>query len=226
MIGLGVGIDYALFVVTRHREGLHTGRSPRAPPSSRWTAGRAVTFAGATVVISLLGLFLVDQPFMDGMALASIFAVVAVLVATLTLLPAAFGFAGRAMTACRFRVSGGVRPPGRRTPPRDSGTMVAGTAPAGAVAVAAGALVLALRLLSYLMRLAFTDAGNDPGSSNPTGFRPARAALDQHGSTPVEAAAPRQASRCGREDARAEDCAHLRGRLGLADRSIGRPRRP
>src|SRR6202034_3284297 len=76
MIGLGVGIDYALFVVTRHRDGLHQGKTPReATIVALETSGRAVAFAGGTVVISLLGLFLIDQAFMDGMALASIFAV-------------------------------------------------------------------------------------------------------------------------------------------------------
>ena len=60
MIGLGVGIDYALFIVSRYRENLHAGRSPRTPWSTRSTrpAGRCI-FAGITVMISLLGLFII-----------------------------------------------------------------------------------------------------------------------------------------------------------------------
>lgn len=89
MIGLGVGIDYALFVVTRYRQGLAERQPPRdATIVALSTAGRAVLFAGATVVIALLGLFVVGQPFMDGLAVATIVAVALVLVAALTLLPA------------------------------------------------------------------------------------------------------------------------------------------
>jgi RND superfamily putative drug exporter len=98
MIGLGVGIDYALFVVTRYRQGLAEQRPPRnAAIVALATAGRSVLFAGATVVIALLGLFVVGLPFMDGMAAAAIIAVALVLVAALTLLPAIFGFAGTAI---------------------------------------------------------------------------------------------------------------------------------
>jgi RND superfamily putative drug exporter len=98
MIGLGVGIDYALFVVTRYRQGLTEGRSPReATVVSLSTAGRAVMFAGGTVVISLLGLFVVGLPFMDGLAVGSIAAVLMVLTAALTLLPGMLGFSGRAI---------------------------------------------------------------------------------------------------------------------------------
>ena len=98
MIGLGVGIDYALFVVTRYRQGLFEGRPPReATVVALSTAGRAVLLAGGTVVIALLGLFVVNLPFMDGLAAATIVAVALVLAAALTLLPAAFGFAGRAI---------------------------------------------------------------------------------------------------------------------------------
>jgi putative drug exporter of the RND superfamily len=105
MIGLGVGIDYALFVVTRYRQELAGSRPPRAATiAALSTAGRAVLFAGVTVVIALLGLFVVGLPFMDGLAAATIVAVGLVLVAALTLLPAIFGFAGTAID--RLRIPG------------------------------------------------------------------------------------------------------------------------
>jgi len=98
MIGLGVGIDYALFIVTRYRQGLHEGREPKAAAVlALATSGRAVLFAGCTVIISLLGLFIVNLPFMQGLAVGAIAAVVLVMTAALTLLPAMLGFAGKAI---------------------------------------------------------------------------------------------------------------------------------
>jgi putative drug exporter of the RND superfamily len=164
MIGLGVGIDYALFVVTRYRQALAERRPPRAATIvALSTAGRAVLFAGATVVIALLGLFVVGLPFMDGLAAATIVAVGLVLVAALTLLPAIFGFAGTAID--RLRIPGLVARPGVTTGRgfwrRWSETVQRRpwTCAAGALAVLA---VLAVPLFS--MRLAFSDADNDPAS--------------------------------------------------------------
>ena len=98
MIGIGVGIDYALFVVSRYRQGLHDGLSPEAAVViSLSTAGRAVLFAGCTVVISLMGMFLLGLPFIYGLALGAVAAVILIMVATLTLLPAMLGFAGEAI---------------------------------------------------------------------------------------------------------------------------------
>ena len=98
MIGLGVGIDYALFIVTRYRQGLGEGLGPRdAVVRAMSTAGRAVLFAGTTVLISLCGLFLVGQQYLDGLAVGTILAVMAVMLSALTLLPAMLGFAGRAV---------------------------------------------------------------------------------------------------------------------------------
>ena len=68
MVGLGVGIDYALFIVTRYREAVRAGHSPRdAIVVAMSTAGRAVAFAGATVVVSMLGLLLVGIGMLSGM---------------------------------------------------------------------------------------------------------------------------------------------------------------
>ena len=98
MIGIGVGIDYALFIATRYRQGLFEGRGPRdAVVVSIMTSGRSVLFAGGTVVISLFGLFLIGQAYMIGLATACIAAVLMVLLAALTLLPALLGFAGEAI---------------------------------------------------------------------------------------------------------------------------------
>ena len=95
MIGLGVGIDYALFIVTRYRQGLAEGRDPReAVAVSLATSGRAVVFAGTTVILSLLGLFILQLPFMRGLAVGAIAAVVLVMLAAITLLPAMLGFVG------------------------------------------------------------------------------------------------------------------------------------
>ena len=101
MIGLGVGIDYALFIVTRYRHGLGEGLAPRdAVVRAMSTAGRPVLFAGTTVLISLLGLFLIGQQYLDGLAAGTILAVMAVMAASLSLLPAMLGFSGRPSTAC------------------------------------------------------------------------------------------------------------------------------
>jgi len=164
MIGLGVGIDYALFVVTRYRQGLAERRSPRdATIVALSTAGRAVLFAGATVVIALLGLFVVGLPFMDGLAAATIVAVGLVLVAALTLLPAIFGFAGLAID--RLHVPGLLARPGATTGRgfwRRWSETVQRRPRACAVAALAVLVVLAVPLFS--MRLAFSDSGNDPAS--------------------------------------------------------------
>jgi RND superfamily putative drug exporter len=96
MIGIGVGIDYALFIVTRYRQGLAEGLEPEAAVVRAIdTAGRAVLFAGTTVVISLGGMLLMGIEFVSGLGLSAA-AVVAVTMATsLTLLPAVLGFTGR-----------------------------------------------------------------------------------------------------------------------------------
>ncbi len=96
MIGLGVGIDYALFIVTRYREQLHLHGDPeRATIVAIDSAGRAVLFAGITVMISLLGMFLMGLHFVYGLAVAGSLSVAVMVAAALTLLPALLGFTGR-----------------------------------------------------------------------------------------------------------------------------------
>jgi putative drug exporter of the RND superfamily len=95
MIGLGVGIDYALFIVTRFREGLRNGLGVEdAVADAMDTSGRAVLFAGITVIISLMGLFLMGLSFVQGVAVASSAGVLMMIAGSLTLLPALLGWVG------------------------------------------------------------------------------------------------------------------------------------
>ncbi|WP_306205153.1 MMPL family transporter [Actinoplanes sp. RD1] len=113
MLGLAVAIDYALFIVSRYRHELASGRTPaEAAGHATGTAGSAVTFAGLTVVIALAALAVVNIPFLTQMGLAAAGAVVVAVVIALTLLPALLGFAGTRVTGSRriFKAA----PAGRR----------------------------------------------------------------------------------------------------------------
>lgn len=95
MVGIGVGIDYALLIVTRYRTSLAAGQDPRRATSTAIaTAGRAVLFAGITVIVSMLGILLMGQPAMNGFAFTVVLAVLVTVAASLTLLPAMLGFTG------------------------------------------------------------------------------------------------------------------------------------
>ena len=162
MIGLGVGIDYALFIVTRFRENYRDngGNVDQAVQAAINTSGRAVLFAGATVVVALLGLFALGISFLNGAAIAAAIAVVLVLGASLTLLPALLCLTGR-----RIGEVGG-----RRAKPEASGdrpqfwlrwVRVVQRRPA-VTAIAATALMVTLAAPLLGLRLASSDAGNDP----------------------------------------------------------------
>jgi RND superfamily putative drug exporter len=104
MLGLGVGIDYALFIVTRYRESMHAGASvEESAVVAMDTAGRAVAFAASTVVISLLGMLLMNLSFITGMAVVCAVVVAITAIASLTLLPALLGFAGERVEVTRWR---------------------------------------------------------------------------------------------------------------------------
>ena len=104
MIGLGVGIDYALFIVVRYREGLHEGLSPRAATTRAMdTAGRSVVFAGLTVVLSLLGILLIGLASLSGLAIGASVTVLVTMVSSITLLPALLGVAGPRVEVTRWR---------------------------------------------------------------------------------------------------------------------------
>jgi RND superfamily putative drug exporter len=162
MIGIGVGIDYALFIVTRYREGLAEGRDPRrAVTHSLDTSGRAVLFAGCTVVISLLGMLLLGASFVYGLAFGSIAAVVLVMAASLTLLPAMLGFAGLAIDRWRLPWHRTPTPGHRSAWYRWSRVVQHHPWLLGGLALTV-LVVLAIPVLS--LQMLFTDAGNDPTS--------------------------------------------------------------
>ena len=104
LIGLGVGIDYALFIVTRHRRGLKRGLSvTEAATNAVATTGRAVVFAGATVCIALLGMLILRLSFLNGVAIAASITVILTVAASVTLLPALLSFIGMRALSRRER---------------------------------------------------------------------------------------------------------------------------
>ncbi|MEV3927494.1 MMPL family transporter [Actinomadura coerulea] len=118
MIGLGVGIDYALFIVTRYKDSLQDGDEPEsATVTAITTAGRAVLFAGTTVVIALLGLLFMGQQLMAGVAVATSITVLITMIAAVTLVPAFLGFTGYKINSVRLprRASRRNRPAGPRS---------------------------------------------------------------------------------------------------------------
>lgn len=103
MIGLGVGIDYSLFVINRYKQALDAGREPRdAAMESVRTSGRAVVFAAATVVIALLGLFVLRIEFFNGLAIAASATVIMMMVGATLLLPAVLSLLGRKAFAVKM----------------------------------------------------------------------------------------------------------------------------
>jgi RND superfamily putative drug exporter len=103
MIGIGVGIDYALFIVTRYRQQIHSGLDPEhATIVAITTAGKAVLFAGTTVVISLLGILLMGFAFVEGIAIGGAATVAVTMIASVTLLPALLGFVGEKIDRWRI----------------------------------------------------------------------------------------------------------------------------
>ena len=161
MVGIGVGIDYALFIVTRYREALHRGSAPlEAAVEAIDTAGRAVVFAGVTVMISLLGMLLMGMSFLNGLALGTSSAVLVAVLAALTLLPAALGFVGHRIE--RVSVHRRQQERGESGWHRWSRFVQRHpVASAGAGVVLLGLLVVP----AFAMRFASADAGNDPSGS-------------------------------------------------------------
>lgn len=105
MIGIGVGIDYALFIVTRYRQQLHHGLDPeQATMVAITTSGKAVLLAGSTVVISLLGILLMGFEFVEGLAVGGAATVAVTMVASVTLLPALLGFVGEKIDRLRLPI--------------------------------------------------------------------------------------------------------------------------
>jgi putative drug exporter of the RND superfamily len=161
MIGLGVGIDYALFIVTRYRDAYreNSGDVQAALELAMNTAGRAILFAGATVVIALLGMFALGVSFLYGVAIAASLGVLLVLAASLTLLPALLIFTGKRV--------GRIRQRSRRREARAGFWLrwvgLIQRRPMWA-ALGSTALLLALAAPALGLRLGASDAGNDPAN--------------------------------------------------------------
>ncbi|WP_310718258.1 MMPL family transporter [Streptomyces lydicus] len=167
LIGLGVGIDYALFIVTRHRKGLRAGLPVQeAAERAVSVSGRAVVFAGATVCIALLGMLVLRLSFLNGVALAASLTVVLTVAASVTLLPALLGVIGMRALGRRERRRLAEQGPG---PERHAGVAARW---AGFVerhpkllGVAAGAVMLTLALPTFGLHLGTSDQGNNPATS-------------------------------------------------------------
>ncbi len=191
MIGLGVGIDYALFILTRFREAYATpgptfANARESVVEAIDTAGRAVLFAGSTVVIALLGMMLLGVDFLYGVAISASIGVLLVMLASLTLLPALLTIAGARVAAGGRRARARARAAAQAGESATAAATAAAAAAAGAPsgAAAAGrtwlrwsafvqrrpktiATVAALSMLliaapATALRLGSSDASNDP----------------------------------------------------------------
>jgi putative drug exporter of the RND superfamily len=165
LIGIGVGIDYSLLVLTRFRAAMNAGKDRHdAVVEAVTTAGRSVIIAGATVVIAVLGLFLTGLPYMYGVAISASLAVLVVMLASVTLLPALLSYLGPRVDRLRIPFLG-------RSLKKAEGED--GESPAArwshavqrrpwTALIVATAVLLALAAPALGMRLGFPDAGNDP----------------------------------------------------------------
>jgi RND superfamily putative drug exporter len=169
LIGLGVGVDYALFIVTRYRRGLQAGLDPeRSATQALNTSGRAVLFAGGTVCIALLGLLTIGLGFLDGMAVPAAITVVCTVLAAVTLLPALFGVLGQRVLSRRQRRRRHADGPDLARSGRSVWARWSRTVPRfPAVLAAAAVAVMAVVSVPVLhLRLGASDASNDPTSSH------------------------------------------------------------
>ncbi|OLT38254.1 hypothetical protein BJF79_27585 [Actinomadura sp. CNU-125] len=167
LVGLGVGIDYALLIFARYRAELVRGADPEtATVQALDAAGRSVFFAGCTVILALLGLVALGLGSLQGMALSVALTVLVTMLASLTLLPALLGIFGRRFARlfvgrARRREAAGKAAEGTRW--RRLAVLVQ-RRPLAAL-LAAGALLGALAFPAFGMRLGFSDAGSDPSGS-------------------------------------------------------------
>ena len=169
LIGLGVGVDYALFIVTRHRQGLIAGNDVESSiVNAVNTSGRAVLFAGIIVCIALLGMFALGVSFLYGLAVAAAIGVAFTMIAALTLLPALLSFIGPRVLSRRQKKSLAVNGP------RVVGTGSKGFWPKWAdfiqrrpvvPAVIALIIVGVIAIPFFSLRLGNSDQGNDPAGT-------------------------------------------------------------
>ena len=163
LIGLGVGVDYALFIVSRYRREISRGVDPEeAAAKSIDTSGRAVLFAGATVCIALLGLFVLRLSFLNGVAVAASTTVLVTMAASLTLLPALFGVMKRRVHSRRSRRSidsGTVKDHEQSTWAKWSRAVA--KAPRS-LALGAIAIIVVMSIPYLSLHLGSSDQGNNP----------------------------------------------------------------
>jgi RND superfamily putative drug exporter len=167
LIGIGVGIDYALLVLTRFRAALADGKDPHdAVVEAVTTAGRSVILAGTVVVISVLGLALTGLPYMYGVAISASLAVLVVMLASVTLLPALLSYLGPKVDRLRlpFLGRGLTKQAGGEGSLAWRWSHAVQRRPWPA-AIVATLVLLALAVPALDMRLGFPDAGNDPPST-------------------------------------------------------------
>ncbi|MDF9815826.1 MMPL family transporter [Streptomyces sp. SPB162] len=167
LIGLGVGIDYALFIVTRHRRGLRRGLPVReAAQQAVTTTGRAVVFAGGTVCVALLGMLILRLSFLNGVAVAAALTVVLTVAASVTLLPALLSMIGMRALSRRERRQLTEHGPQPELPTglaaRWSAFVERHPKVLGALAAA---VMLVLALPTFSLHLGTSDQGNNPVSS-------------------------------------------------------------
>jgi putative drug exporter of the RND superfamily len=162
MIGLGVGIDYALFIVTRFRNNLDEGMEPREGAINAVdTAGRAVLFAGTTVIIALMGMFLLDISFLYGVAMSAALAVLFTMIAALTLLPALLAWVGHRVNKWKIPgLSGGQNTTREDTKWYAWSRWIQKRPWMAAIVSGAVLIILCIPVLS--LRLGVNDAGTNP----------------------------------------------------------------
>ena len=167
LIGIGVGIDYALLVLTRFRSALNSGKDTHdSIVEAVTTAGRSVIIAGATVVIAVLGLCLTGLPYMYGVALSASIAVLVVAAAAVTLLPALLSYLGPRVNKWRLPFLGRNLDKGDGGPNSPAARWARGVQRRPWIAaIGATAVLLALAAPALGMRLGFPDAGNDPADT-------------------------------------------------------------
>ncbi len=165
MIGIGVGVDYALFIVTRHRDALARGLAvPDAAAEATAVAGRSVVFAGGTVLLALSGLLFTGVPNFRAMGWAPGLVVLLVVAGAITLLPALLGLAGLRVYSRKARRTGHLESAASHSP---TAARLARTVAGRPVVwlVGSAVLLLALAAPAVGMKLGNSDAGNEPGSS-------------------------------------------------------------
>ncbi|MEN2736154.1 MMPL family transporter [Microbacterium sp. X-17] len=160
MLGLAVGIDYALFIISRHQEQLKHGMTPEESAARAVaTAGSAVVFAAVTVIIALVGLSVAGIPFLTTMGVAAALAVTIAVLISMTLTPALLGFAGMRVVAKRFRITAAKTAPPVTHPIAGFWVRLVTRVPFLTVILVVALLGL-VALPAATLRLALPDAGS------------------------------------------------------------------